>query len=76
MTKKWAVKTLETAGKVAGTTLTPAVLHSTLGRHAARMIRCCMLAELADRHWTLLAENIGRGDTDIFNEPVFPVRPR
>ena len=71
-TKRWAVKTLETAGKVAGTTLTPAVLHSTLGRHAARMIRCGVLSELALKHWSLLAENIGKGDTTIFNEPVFP----
>jgi hydrogenase large subunit len=71
-TKRWAVKTLETAGKVASATLTPAVLHSTLGRHAARMIRCCVLSELAGKHWSLLAENIGKGDTAIFNEPVFP----
>lgn len=71
-TKRWAVKTLETAGKVAGAQLTPAVLHSTLGRHAARMIRCAVLSELAGKHWQLLAENIGKGDTDIFNEPVFP----
>jgi hydrogenase large subunit len=71
-TKRWAVKTLETAGKIAGATLTPAVLHSTLGRHAARMIRCCVLSELAAKHWSLLAVNIGKGDTTIFNEPVFP----
>jgi hydrogenase large subunit len=71
-TKRWAAKTLETAGKVAGATLTPAVLHSTLGRHAARMIRCGVLSELALKHWGLLAENIGKGDTSIFNEPVFP----
>jgi hydrogenase large subunit len=71
-TKRWAVKTLTTAGKIAGATLTPAVLHSTLGRHAARMIRCCVLSELAGKHWSLLAENIGKGDTTIFNEPVFP----
>jgi hydrogenase large subunit len=71
-TKRWAVKTLATAGKIAGATLTPAVLHSTLGRHAARMIRCCVLSELAGKHWSLLAENIGKGDTTIFNEPVFP----
>jgi hydrogenase large subunit len=71
-TKRWATKTLETAGKVAGVTLTPAVLHSTLGRHAARMIRCGVLSELALKHWGLLAENIGKGDTRIFNEPVFP----
>jgi hydrogenase large subunit len=71
-TKRWAVKTLETAGKVAGAQLTPAILHSTLGRHAARMIRCGVISELAGKHWQLLAENIGKGDTDIFNEPVFP----
>ena len=71
-TKRWAVKTLETAGKIAGAQLTPAVLHSTLGRHAARMIRTAVICELATRHWQLLAENIGKGDTRIFNEPVFP----
>jgi hydrogenase large subunit len=71
-TARWATKTLATAGKVAGMTLTPAVLHSTLGRHAARMIRCAVIAELAEHHWDLLAQNIGKGDTTIFNEPVFP----
>ena len=71
-TKRWASRTLETAGKVAGSTLTPAVLHSTLGRHAARMIRTAVICELATKHWGLLAENIGKGDTRIFNEPVFP----
>jgi hydrogenase large subunit len=71
-TAKWATKTLETAGAVARTTLTPAVLHSTLGRHAARMIRTQVIAELAQKHWNLLVNNIGKGDTAIFNEPVFP----
>jgi hydrogenase large subunit len=71
-TKRWAVKTLDTAGAVAKTKLSPAVLHSTLGRHAARMIRTCVLSELSKKHWGLLAENIGKGDTAIFNEPVFP----
>ena len=71
-TKRWAVKTLETAGAVAKTKLSPAVLHSTLGRHAARMIRTCVISELALKHWGLLAENIGKGDTAIFNQPVFP----
>jgi hydrogenase large subunit len=71
-TVRWATKALAAAGKIAGATLTPAVLHSTLGRHAARMIRTAVIAELADRHWTLLAENIGKGDTAIFNPPAFP----
>jgi hydrogenase large subunit len=72
LTVKWAKKTLETAGKLAGKPLTPAILHSTLGRHAARMIRTAVIAETAEKHWNLLAENIGKGDTRIFNEPIFP----
>jgi hydrogenase large subunit len=72
LTVKWATRTLETAGKIAGATLGPEILHSTMGRHAARMIRCCMLNELAEKHWNLLVQNIAKGDTDIFNEPVFP----
>jgi hydrogenase large subunit len=71
-TVRWAKKTLETAGSVAGIRLGPEILHSTLGRHAARMIRTCVISELAQKHWTLLAENIGKGDTDIFNPPTFP----
>jgi hydrogenase large subunit len=71
-TVRWAKKTLETAGAVAGKTLGPEVLHSTLGRHAARMIRTCVLSELAGKQWQLLVENIGKGDTAIFNQPTFP----
>ena len=50
----------------------PAILHSTLGRHAARTIRTACIAELAQKHWKLLVENIGKGDTAIFNPPKFP----
>jgi hydrogenase large subunit len=71
-TVKWADKTLETAGSIAKAKLTPAVLHSTLGRHAARMIRTQVITELAQKHWNLLINNIAKGDTAIFNEPVFP----
>jgi hydrogenase large subunit len=72
LTRKWATRTLETASKVAGTQLSPAILHSTMGRHAARMIRSGVLSDLALKHWELLVNNIGKGDTDIFNKPVFP----
>jgi hydrogenase large subunit len=71
-TKFWATKVLETAGGIAKTKLTPAVLHSTLGRHAARAIRCAVLSDMALKHWKLLVENIGKGDTKIFNPPSFP----
>ena len=70
-TVRWAKKTLETAGSVAGATLGPEVLHSTLGRHAARMIRTCVISELAKKHWQLLATNIGKGDIEA-NKPTFP----
>jgi hydrogenase large subunit len=70
--KFWADKCLDTAGALAGVKLGPGVLQSTLGRHAARAIRACVLSETALKHWNLLVENIGKGDTDIFVEPKFP----
>jgi hydrogenase large subunit len=71
-TQRWATWMLQTAGKVAGAKLSPAVLHSTLGRHAARAIRCAVLAELALKHWDLLVNNIASGDTDIFTPWEYP----
>jgi hydrogenase large subunit len=71
-TQRWATWMLQTAGKVAGAKLGPAVLHSTLGRHAARAIRCAVLAELALKHWELLVNNIASGDTDIFTPWEYP----
>ncbi len=72
LTKKWATKALETAGKVAGAQLSPAILHSTLGRHVARMVRTAMICEITLKHWGLFVENLKKGDTTIFNEPKFP----
>ncbi len=71
-TVRWATKFLDTAGAVAKTKLGPAILHSTLGRIAARCIRTAVLSELALKHWKLLVENVGKGDVAIFNEPKFP----
>ncbi len=50
--------------------LKPEHLHSTLGRHAARAIRCAMMSELALKHWNLLVQNVGKGDTAIFVDPT------
>jgi hydrogenase large subunit len=63
---------LTTASSLAKTKLDASVLHSTLGRHAARAVRCAVLGELAQKHWGLLVENIKNGDTRIFNKPEFP----
>ena len=48
------------------------MLHSTLGRHAARAIRAAMLAELAQKHWQLLVDNIAKGDTPYTTSQYFP----
>jgi hydrogenase large subunit len=63
---------LSLVSSVAGVTVGPEVLHSTLGRHVARAVRASMMGDLALKHWDLLVDNIGRGDLEIFNKPVFP----
>ena len=49
-----------------------AALHSTIGRHAARAVRCAVLHEALQEQWTLLMENLGRSDFDTYNRPDFP----
>ena len=71
-TKRWLDLALGAASNVAGVKLGPDVLHSTLGRHLARAVRCAVMGELALKHWQLLAANIGDGDMSIFAEPTFP----
>jgi hydrogenase large subunit len=73
--KKYADWCLGTAGKIAGVKLTPAVLHSTLGRHAARAVRCAVMSETVQKHWKLLVENVGKGDTAIFTDPMKALKP-
>ncbi len=63
---------LDMAGAVAGAEIPVAALHSTIGRHAARAVRTAVLHEALEQQWQLLMENIGKGDYDIFNKPVFP----
>ena len=70
-TTRWLTKAVETTSAVAGTKLGLNVLHSTLGRHLARAVRCAVLSELSTKHWDLLVNNIASGDTDIWNKPEF-----
>jgi len=72
MTVKYVDAALAKVSAVAGVTVGPEILHSTIGRHAARAVRCSMMAELALKHWGLLVNNIGSGDLEIFNPPTFP----
>jgi hydrogenase large subunit len=69
LTVKWVKATQAAVKAIHKIDLQPAHLHSTLGRHAARAIRACMMTELAQNHWKLLVENIGKGDVAIFNDP-------
>jgi hydrogenase large subunit len=71
-TRRWADLALNTAGSIAHTKLTPAVLNGTLGRHVARAVRACVLSEMAGKHWQLLVDNIAKDDLAIFHEPTFP----
>ncbi|HYA23349.1 MAG TPA: nickel-dependent hydrogenase large subunit [Terriglobales bacterium] len=72
LTRKYADLALSKVSAIAGVRATPEMLHSTLGRHAARAIRAAMLAELAQKHWQLLVDNIAKGDFTVHNPPEFP----
>lgn len=49
-----------------------AAVHSTIGRHAARAVRCAVMMDTLNDQWQKLVDNIGTGDQDTFNAPVFP----
>ena len=54
LTRKYTDLAIDKVAAIGGPRATTAALHSTLGRHAARAIRACMLAELAQKHLQLL----------------------
>jgi hydrogenase large subunit len=70
-TTRWLKFATDLAGSVAGIPIKVEMLHSTLGRHLARAVRCAVICELSQNHWKMLVDNIASGDTDTFNEPVF-----
>ncbi len=71
-TKKYVDLTLKNVSALAGTTVGIDALHSTIGRIAARVVRCAVLHENMNVQWQALVNNIGKGDLDTFNAPVFP----
>ncbi|MBU0481403.1 MAG: nickel-dependent hydrogenase large subunit [Proteobacteria bacterium] len=71
-TKKHATRVLDLVSQLAGTKVGLGALHSTIGRHAARAIRCAVLNDVLQKQWQGLVDNIGAGDYTTFNEPVFP----
>jgi len=71
-TKKYVDATLKTVSSLAGAEVGIGALHSTIGRIAARVVRCAVLYESMAVQWQALIDNIGKGDMDTFNAPVFP----
>ncbi len=71
-TLKYLTRLLDTAGGIAGTKIPLAAVHSTIGRHAARAVSCNVQVDELTNMWQRLVDNIGKGDVDTFNQPVFP----
>jgi hydrogenase large subunit len=64
-TKKYVTLALETVSKLAGAKVGPEALHSTIGRHAGRAIRCAILYDEMNKQWQALVDNIAKGDLNI-----------
>jgi hydrogenase large subunit len=58
--------------EISGQKLDTSALNSTIGRHAARVIRACIAYECLKANWQLLIDSIGKGDMTTYNKPVFP----
>jgi len=71
-TKKYATLALKKINSIAKTNFGVEVLHSTLGRHAARAVRTAVLYDELVKNYELLIANISKGDTTTFNAPEFP----
>ncbi len=71
-TISYATKVLDTASSLLGSKIPLAALHSTIGRHAARAVRCAVMQDVLQQNWQALIDNIGKGDVTSFNKPTFP----
>ena len=71
-TKRYLDTVINTASALAGSQIPLTALHSTIGRHAARAVRCGVIYESLQNQWQALMDNIGSGDYDTYNRPTFP----
>ena len=71
-TKKYVDQALDTVSSLAKVKVGVSALHSTIGRHAGRAIRCAVLYDELNQQWQALMDNIGKGDFNVFNKPTFP----
>jgi len=72
-TRKYVTLTLDTVSKLAGAQVGPEALHSTIGRHAGRAIRCAVLYDELNKQWQALVDNITKGDLTICAQ--YPIKP-
>ena len=71
-TNKYVDHALKTVSSLAKTKVGVDALHSTIGRHAARAIRCAVLYDELNKQWAALMDNVAKGDLKTFNKPTFP----
>jgi hydrogenase large subunit len=64
-----AIGTLKAVGKLSDVPLI--ALQSTIGRHAARAVRCAVMIDTLNDQWEKLVANVGKDQT-TFNAPTFP----
>jgi len=70
---RYLEQTMDILKSVSGNPDIPlSAIHSTIGRHAARAIRCGVMIDTLHQQWQKLVDNIGTGDMDTFNPPQFP----
>ena len=70
-TKKYVEHVLATVSKLANAKVGPEALHSTIGRHAARAVRCAVLYDELNTQWKALMDNIAKGDLKTWNKFSF-----
>jgi hydrogenase large subunit len=70
-TKTYVDNTLKTVSAIAGATVGIDALHSTIGRIAARVIRCAVLHDNLGAQWQALIDNIGKGDYRIHGNELW-----
>jgi len=71
-TKNYLKIAMDRIGAITGSEVPLSVLHSTLGRHAARCVRTQVLFDMMQDNYDALIANIASGDYTSFNKPEFP----
>jgi hydrogenase large subunit len=71
-TQKYVNWTLKTVSKLVGAEVGVGALHSTIGRIAARSVRCAVLYDTLKGQWQALMDNVTKGDMTTYNKPTFP----